>query len=39
MIEEELQHRGEINAVLWQTNIDPPIIGWDDWINESGMNP
>jgi len=36
MIEEELQHRGEINAVLWQMNIDPPIIGWDDWIKSAG---
>lgn len=25
MIEEELQHRGEINCMFWQQNIDPPI--------------
>jgi uncharacterized damage-inducible protein DinB len=32
MIEEELQHRGELNALFWQLDIDPPIIGWnDDW--------
>ena len=37
MIEEELQHRGEINAVLWQMGVDPPITGWDNWVNEIGM--
>lgn len=31
MVEEELQHRGEMNALLWQMDIDPPITGWDDW--------
>ncbi len=32
MVEEELQHRGELNALFWQLDIDPPIIGWnDDW--------
>ena len=31
MIEEELQHRGELNALLWQENIDPPITDWLDW--------
>jgi uncharacterized damage-inducible protein DinB len=39
MIEEELQHRGEINAVLWQMDIAPPIIGWDDWVNKTGLRP
>ena len=38
MIEEELQHRGEINAILWQMDIDPPITGWDNWVNEIGMS-
>ncbi len=38
MIEEELQHRGEINAVLWQMNVDPPVTGWDDWIEVSAKN-
>ena len=32
MVEEELQHRGEINALLWQMDIDPRLqtteIGW-----------
>jgi len=30
MIEEELQHRGELNALLWQLDIDPPVTGFDD---------
>lgn len=30
MIEEELQHRGELNALLWQAGHDPPITGFDD---------
>jgi uncharacterized damage-inducible protein DinB len=30
MIEEELQHRGEMNALLWQAGKDPPVIGYND---------
>jgi uncharacterized damage-inducible protein DinB len=30
MAEEELQHRGEMNALLWQLDIDPPVTGFDD---------
>ena len=30
LIEEELQHRGEMNALLWQMDIDPPVTGFDD---------
>lgn len=30
MAEEELQHRGEMNALLWQSDVDPPITGFDD---------
>lgn len=30
MIEEELQHRGEMNAVLWEMNIEPPITPWHE---------
>jgi uncharacterized damage-inducible protein DinB len=29
MVEEELQHRGELNALLWQMDVDPPVTGWD----------
>ncbi|HEY6238157.1 MAG TPA: DinB family protein [Thermoplasmata archaeon] len=30
MMEEELQHRGEMNALLWQLDIEPPVEGFDD---------
>ena len=30
MAEEELQHRGEMNALLWQVDVDPPVTGYDD---------
>jgi uncharacterized damage-inducible protein DinB len=30
MVEEELQHRGEMNALLWQMDVDPPVTGFDD---------
>ena len=29
VIEHELQHRGELNALLWQINVEPPILDWD----------
>jgi uncharacterized damage-inducible protein DinB len=25
---EEVHHRGELNALLWQMGIDPPSMGW-----------
>jgi uncharacterized damage-inducible protein DinB len=28
MLEEELQHRGELNALFWQMDIDPPVDAW-----------
>jgi uncharacterized damage-inducible protein DinB len=28
LIEHELQHRGELNALLWQIDVDPPILDW-----------
>ena len=31
LVEEELQHRGEVNALLWQINVDPPVTNWFDW--------
>jgi uncharacterized damage-inducible protein DinB len=30
MIEEELQHKGELNALLWQCDVDAPVLGFDD---------
>jgi uncharacterized damage-inducible protein DinB len=31
LVEEELQHRGEMNALLWQIDVDPPILDWIEW--------
>ncbi len=31
LIEEELQHRGELNALLWQDDIEPPVTSWFKW--------
>lgn len=31
VVEEELQHRGELNALFWQMDVDPPIASVDDW--------
>ena len=28
VIIEEIHHRGEIIAILWQMNIQPPDMGW-----------
>lgn len=28
VFEEEVHHRGELNAILWQMGIDPPSMGW-----------
>ena len=28
LFEEEVHHRGEFNALLWQMGIDPPPMGW-----------
>lgn len=31
MVEEELQHRGEINAMLWQAGFEPPVVSYTRW--------
>jgi uncharacterized damage-inducible protein DinB len=36
LVEEELQHRGELNALLWQLDVDPPIFDWIDWVSLPG---
>jgi uncharacterized damage-inducible protein DinB len=36
LVEEELQHRGELNALLWQIDVNPPITGWGTWKRETG---
>jgi len=28
VFEEEVHHRGEVIALLWQMNIEPPLMGW-----------
>jgi uncharacterized damage-inducible protein DinB len=28
VIEHELQHRGELNALLWQIDVEPPVLDW-----------
>lgn len=37
MIEEELQHRGELNCLFWQQDIDPPITSYGEWLTEKGL--
>lgn len=32
VIEHELQHRGELNALLWQIDVEPPILDWDEFV-------
>jgi uncharacterized damage-inducible protein DinB len=33
LAEEELQHRGEANALLWQEDVKPPVTSWWWWAN------
>jgi uncharacterized damage-inducible protein DinB len=35
LVEEELQHRGELNALLWQMDVDAPIFDWIGWVGLS----
>lgn len=37
MTEEELQHRGELNALLWQAGVEPPVTDWMVWKLETGQ--
>jgi len=34
LVEEELQHRGEMNALLWQMDVDPPIVSFHDYLRK-----
>ena len=36
LVEEELQHRGELNALLWQIEVDAPVYDWITWRHASG---
>jgi len=38
LVEEELQHRGELNALLWQTNVNLPVTGWNPWEEDSAAS-
>ena len=31
LVEEELQHRGEMNALLWQIDVNAPVVSWISW--------
>jgi uncharacterized damage-inducible protein DinB len=36
LVEEELQHRGELNALLWQIDVEVPVLSWIDWSQAVG---
>ncbi len=36
LVEEELQHRGELNALLWQIDVDAPVYDWVHWAHQVG---
>jgi len=36
LVEEELQHRGELNALLWQIDVEAPVFSWIDWDHSVG---
>jgi uncharacterized damage-inducible protein DinB len=36
LVEEELQHRGELNALLWQINAEAPVVSWIGWDHTAG---
>jgi len=38
IVEHELQHRGELNALLWQIDVDPPVLSWDE-VEQLGPPP
>ncbi len=37
LVEEELQHRGEVNALLWQIDVDAPVYNWIEWRHAVGQ--
>ena len=36
LVEEELQHRGELNALLWQIDVEAPVASWTTWAHTVG---
>jgi uncharacterized damage-inducible protein DinB len=39
VIEHELQHRGELNALLWQIDVEPPILDWGTFEESQARRP
>ncbi len=39
VVEHEIQHRGELNALLWQIDVDPPILDWDEFEKIEASRP
>jgi uncharacterized damage-inducible protein DinB len=39
VIEHELQHRGELNALLWQLDVEPPILDGESFENLAAPQP
>src|SRR5580658_1211300 len=36
LVEEELQHLGELNALLWQIDVEAPVYSWIRWAHDVG---
>lgn len=36
LVDEELQHRGELNALLWQIDVEAPVYSWTRWAHDVG---
>jgi uncharacterized damage-inducible protein DinB len=36
LVEEELQHLGELNALLWQIDVEAPVYNWIRWAHDVG---
>ena len=36
LVEEELQHLGELNALLWQIDVEAPVYSWIRWAHVAG---
>lgn len=36
LVEEEFQHLGELNALLWQIDVDAPVYNWIRWAHDTG---
>jgi uncharacterized damage-inducible protein DinB len=36
LVEEELQHLGELNALLWQIDVEAPVYSWTRWAHDVG---